>query len=82
MPTYLGVWSLGLFSPIFFLHILKKKKKKKTAIRAEPPLSLYGDPLSHCPHIKFLGITFDNRMTFVKDFEEILENAATKNFTA
>ena len=29
MPTYLGVWSLGLFSPIFFLHILNQKKKKK-----------------------------------------------------
>ena len=25
------------------------------------------------PHIKFLGITFDNRMTFTKHFEEILE---------
>ena len=29
MPTSLGVWSLGLFSSIFFLHILKQKKKKK-----------------------------------------------------
>ena len=27
-PTYLGVWSLGLFSPIFFSTSSKKKKKK------------------------------------------------------
>ena len=32
-----------------------------------------GDLLSYYPHIKFLGITFDNRMTFTKHFEEILE---------
>ena len=45
-----------------------------TAIRAEPVLSsLYGDLLSYYPHIKFLGITFDNRMTFTKHSEEILE---------
>ena len=41
--------------------------------RAEPALSLYGDLLSSYPHIKFLGVTFDNRMTFTKHFEEILE---------
>ena len=28
MPTYLGVWSLGLFSPIFFSTSSNKKKKK------------------------------------------------------
>ena len=28
MPTYLGVWSLGLFSPIFSPHPKKKKKKE------------------------------------------------------
>ena len=49
-----------------------------TAIRAEPALSLYGDLLSYYPHIKFLGITFDNRMTFIKDFEEILERCNRK----
>ena len=47
--------------------------KSRTAIRAEPALSLYSDLLSCYPHIKFLGITFDNRMTFTKHFEEILE---------
>ena len=53
--------------------------KSRSAIRAEPALSLYGDLLSYYPHIKFLGITFDNRMTFTKHFEEILERC-TKNF--
>ena len=47
--------------------------KSPTAIRAEPALSLYSNLLSYYPHIKFLGITFDNRMTFTKHFEEILE---------
>ena len=47
--------------------------KSRSAIRAEPALSLYGDLLSYYPHIKFLGITFDNRMTFTEHFEEILE---------
>ena len=47
--------------------------KPRSAIRAEPALSLYGDLLSYYPHIKFLGITFDNRMTFTKHFDEILE---------
>ena len=47
--------------------------KSRSAIRAELALSLFGDILSYYPHIKFLGITFDNRMTFTKHFEEILE---------
>ena len=47
--------------------------KSQTAIRAEPALSLYSDLLSYCPQIKLQGITFDNRMTFTKHFEEILE---------
>ena len=47
--------------------------KSQTAIREKPALSLYGDLLSYYPHIKSLGITFDNRMTFTKRFEEILE---------
>ena len=46
--------------------------KSRFARRAEPALSLYGDLLSYYRHIKFLGITFDNRMTFTKLFEEIL----------
>ena len=41
-------------------------------------MSLYGDLLSYYPQIKFLGITFDNRMTFRKHFEEILERCNPK----
>ena len=52
--------------------------KSRSAIRAEPALSLYGDLLSYYPHIKFLGITFENRMTFTKHFEEILERCNQK----
>ena len=52
--------------------------KSRSAIRAEPALPLYGDLLSYYPHIKFLGITFDNRMTFTKHFEEILERCNNK----
>ena len=39
---------------------------------------MYGDLLSHYPHIKFLGITFDNRMTFTKHFTETLEHCSQK----
>ena len=52
--------------------------KSRSAIRAEPALSLYGDLLSYYPHIKFLGIKFDNRMTFTKHFEEILKRCNQK----
>ena len=45
--------------------------KSPTAIRAEPALSSYGDLLSYYPHIKFLGITFDNRMTFVNILRKV-----------
>ena len=48
------------------------------AIRARPALSLYRDLLLHYPHIKFLGITFDNKITFIKNFEEILERCTHK----
>ena len=47
--------------------------KSRSAIRAAPTLSLYGALLLYYPHIKFLGITFDNRMTFTKHFEESLD---------
>ena len=52
--------------------------KSRSAIRAEPALSLYSNLLSYYPHIKFLGITFENRMTFTKHFEEILERCNQK----
>ena len=41
-------------------------------------MSLYGDLLSYYPQIKFPGITFDNKMTFTKHFEEILERCNRK----
>ena len=47
--------------------------KSLSVIRAEPALSLFSNLLSYYPHIKFLGTTFDNWMTFAKHFEESLE---------
>ena len=52
--------------------------RSTNAIRAEPASSLYVDFLSYYPHIKFLGITFDSRMTFVKHFEHILDHWTQK----
>ena len=52
--------------------------KSQTAIRAKSALFLYSDAISYYPYIKFLGITFDNRMTFIKHFEEILERCNQK----
>ena len=52
--------------------------KSRSAIRAESALSLYVDLLSYYLHIKFLGMTFYNRMTFTKHFEELLERYNNK----
>ena len=52
--------------------------KSQTAIKAEPAISLYRYLLSYYPHIKFLGITFDNSMTFTKHLEEILQRCNHK----
>ena len=52
--------------------------KSQPAIRAEPALSLYGDLLSYYPQIIFPGIIFDDRMTFIKHFKEILESSNQK----
>ena len=41
-------------------------------------LYLYTATFSYYPRIKFLGITFDNWMTFTKQFEEILERCNHK----
>ena len=51
--------------------------KSTNAITAESSLSFYSDLLSYYPQIKFLGITFDSRMTF-KHFEEILDRCTKK----
>ena len=53
--------------------------KSQIAIMAKTVLSLYGDLFSYYPHIKFLGITSDNRMTFIKHYEKILE-CCNQNF--
>ena len=52
--------------------------RSTNAIRAERALSLYGEPLSYYPHVKFLGTTFDSKMVFVKHFEDILDRCARK----
>ena len=64
---------------------IKSRKKQSHNILQVPncnkdraALSLYGDLLSYYPHAKFLCITVDNRMTFVKHFEEILVRCSQK----
>ena len=42
------------------------------ATESEPPLKLYGERLKIYPQVKFLGITFDSKFTFKKQFEDIL----------
>ena len=49
---------------------------KETANK--PALFLYGVQLSYFPHAKFLGITFDHKLTFKTHFEEILERCQQK----
>ena len=43
------------------------------ARKAELNLTLYGETLKIYPRVKFLGITFDSKLTFQPHFEEILE---------
>ena len=42
------------------------------ARKSEPVLKLYGERVKIYPQVKFLGITFDPKLTFQKHFEEIL----------
>ena len=55
MPTYLGVWSLGLFSPIFFSTSSKKKKKKECCRLSASPHSLQVTPSRARPHLSREG---------------------------
>ena len=48
------------------------------ARKSEPVLKLYGERLKIYPQVKFLGITFDSKLTFQKHFEEILGSSNTK----
>ena len=43
------------------------------ARKAELNLTLYGETLKIYPRVKFLGITFDLKLTFQPHFEDILE---------
>ena len=42
------------------------------ARKSEPVLKMYGERLKIYPQVKFLGITFDSKLTFQKHFEKIL----------
>ena len=44
------------------------------ARKAELNLTLYGETLKIYPRVKFLGITFDSKLTFQPHFEDILEH--------
>ena len=46
--------------------------------KPEPNLKLYGERLKIYPQVKFLGITFDYKFTFQKQFEDILESCNTR----
>ena len=48
------------------------------ARKSEPVLKLYGERLKIYPQVKFLGITFDSKLTFQKHFEEILGRCNTR----
>ena len=49
------------------------------ARKSEPVLKLYGERLKIYPQVKFLGITFDSKLTFQKHFEEIMERCNTRD---
>ena len=46
--------------------------------KSEPILKLYGQRLKIYPQVKFLGITFDSKLTFQKHFEEVLGRCNTR----
>ena len=48
------------------------------ARNSEPVLKLYGERLKIYPQVKFLGITFDSKLTFQKHFEIILRRCNTR----
>ena len=48
------------------------------ARKAELNLKLYGETLKIYPQVKFLGISFDSKLTFQPHFEDILECCNTR----
>ena len=49
------------------------------ARKTEPNLKLYGETLKVYPQVKFLGITFDSKLTFKRHFEDILDHCNTRH---
>ena len=50
------------------------------ARKSEPNLKLYGETLKIYPQVRFLGITFDSKLTFQPHFEDILEAATNRYY--
>ena len=48
------------------------------ARKTELNLKLYGETLKIYPQVKFLGITFDSQLNFIKHFEDILDRCNTR----
>ena len=48
------------------------------ARKTELNLKLYGETLKIYPQVKFLSITFDSQLNFIKHFEEILDRCNTR----
>ena len=50
------------------------------ARKSEPNLKLYGETLKIYPQVRFLGITFDSKLTFQPHFEGILERCNNRYY--
>ena len=50
------------------------------ARKSEPNLKLYGETLKIYPQVRFLGITFDSKLTFQPHFEDILEHCNNRYY--
>ena len=80
LRTY-GNWQSGV--PKWRIKLNPEKAKviilsrSPLARKSEPVLKLYGERLKIYPQVKFLGITFDSKLTFQKHFEEILGRCNT-----
>ena len=50
------------------------------ARKSEPNLKLYGETLKIYPQVRFLGITFDSKLTFQPHFEDMLERCNNRYY--